>query len=80
VRHGRGLPAGSGSSGSDFDGGVGYLLKDRVSDLSSFGADLRKVALIPSSSHGSSPAGVNATRSTDSPIGKGPSSPSWRKG
>src|SRR6185369_6347061 len=45
VRHGRGLPAGSGSSGSDFDGGVGYLLKDRVSDLSSFGADLRKVAL-----------------------------------
>jgi len=29
---------------TDFDGGVGYLLKDRVSDLSSFGADLRKVA------------------------------------
>jgi DNA-binding NarL/FixJ family response regulator len=29
---------------TEFDGGVGYLLKDRVSDLSSFGADLRKVA------------------------------------
>jgi DNA-binding NarL/FixJ family response regulator len=29
---------------SDFDGGVGYLLKDRVSDLESFGADVRKVA------------------------------------
>lgn len=27
-----------------FDGGVGYLLKDRVSDLQVFGADLRKVA------------------------------------
>jgi DNA-binding NarL/FixJ family response regulator len=27
-----------------FDGGVGYLLKDRVSDLQTFGADLRKVA------------------------------------
>ncbi|MEU8819756.1 response regulator transcription factor [Actinoplanes sp. NPDC048796] len=29
---------------TDFDGGVGYLLKDRVSDLAAFGADLRKVA------------------------------------
>ena len=29
---------------TDFDGGVGYLLKDRVSDLQVFGADLRKVA------------------------------------
>ena len=29
---------------SEFDGGVGYLLKDRVSDLGSFGADVRKVA------------------------------------
>jgi DNA-binding NarL/FixJ family response regulator len=29
---------------TDFEGGVGYLLKDRVSDLNSFGADLRKVA------------------------------------
>ena len=29
---------------TDFDGGVGYLLKDRVSDLTSFGADVRKVA------------------------------------
>jgi DNA-binding NarL/FixJ family response regulator len=27
-----------------FDGGVGYLLKDRVSDLAAFGADVRKVA------------------------------------
>ncbi|WP_433218343.1 response regulator transcription factor [Dactylosporangium sp. CS-047395] len=29
---------------TDFDGGVGYLLKDRVSDLAAFGADIRKVA------------------------------------
>jgi DNA-binding NarL/FixJ family response regulator len=29
---------------TDFDGGVGYLLKDRVSDLGAFGADVRKVA------------------------------------
>jgi DNA-binding NarL/FixJ family response regulator len=29
---------------TEFDGGVGYLLKDRVSDLSAFGADVRKVA------------------------------------
>jgi DNA-binding NarL/FixJ family response regulator len=29
---------------TQFDGGVGYLLKDRVSDLASFGADVRKVA------------------------------------
>jgi DNA-binding NarL/FixJ family response regulator len=29
---------------TDFDGGVGYLLKDRVSDLGAFGADIRKVA------------------------------------
>jgi DNA-binding NarL/FixJ family response regulator len=29
---------------TEFDGGVGYLLKDRVSELASFGADLRKVA------------------------------------
>jgi DNA-binding NarL/FixJ family response regulator len=29
---------------TDFDGGVGYLLKDRVSDLTAFGADVRKVA------------------------------------
>jgi DNA-binding NarL/FixJ family response regulator len=29
---------------SDFDGGVGYLLKDRVFDLSTFAADLRRVA------------------------------------
>lgn len=29
---------------TEFDGGVGYLLKDRVSDLAAFGADLRKVA------------------------------------
>ncbi|MBB4697694.1 response regulator transcription factor [Paractinoplanes abujensis] len=28
---------------TDFDGGVGYLLKDRVSDLAAFGADIRKV-------------------------------------
>ena len=28
----------------DFDGGVGYLLKDRVSDLQAFGADLGAVA------------------------------------
>lgn len=29
---------------TDFDGGVGYLLKDRVSDLAVFGADVRRVA------------------------------------
>jgi DNA-binding NarL/FixJ family response regulator len=29
---------------TDFDAGVGYLLKDRVSDLASFGADVRRVA------------------------------------
>ncbi len=29
---------------TDFDGGVGYLLKDRVSDLEAFGADIGKVA------------------------------------
>ncbi|WP_433833956.1 LuxR C-terminal-related transcriptional regulator [Actinoplanes sp. CA-015351] len=29
---------------TDFDGGVGYLLKDRVSDLTAFGADVRRVA------------------------------------
>jgi DNA-binding NarL/FixJ family response regulator len=29
---------------SEFDGGVGYLLKDRVSDLDSFAVDVRKVA------------------------------------
>jgi DNA-binding NarL/FixJ family response regulator len=29
---------------TEFDGGVGYLLKDRVSDLASFGADVGKVA------------------------------------
>jgi DNA-binding NarL/FixJ family response regulator len=29
---------------TDFDGGVGYLLKDRVSDLGAFGTDVRKVA------------------------------------
>ena len=29
---------------TDFDGGVGYLLKDRVSDLTAFGTDVRKVA------------------------------------
>ncbi|WP_433059116.1 LuxR C-terminal-related transcriptional regulator [Dactylosporangium sp. CS-033363] len=29
---------------TEFDGGVGYLLKDRVSDLAAFGADIRKVA------------------------------------
>ncbi|SHN47238.1 LuxR C-terminal-related transcriptional regulator [Cryptosporangium aurantiacum] len=29
---------------TEFDGGVGYLLKDRVSDLAAFGADLRRVA------------------------------------
>lgn len=29
---------------SDFDGGVGYLLKDRVFDLSAFAADVRRVA------------------------------------
>jgi len=29
---------------TDFGGGVGYLLKDRVSDLSSFAADIRRVA------------------------------------
>ena len=29
---------------TEFDGGVGYLLKDRVSDLAAFGADVRKVA------------------------------------
>jgi len=29
---------------TDFDGGVGYLLKDRVSDLAAFGTDVRKVA------------------------------------
>lgn len=28
---------------TEFDGGVGYLLKDRVSDLASFGADIRKI-------------------------------------
>jgi DNA-binding NarL/FixJ family response regulator len=28
----------------DFDGGVGYLLKDRVSDLGVFGMDVRRVA------------------------------------
>lgn len=28
----------------DFDGGVGYLLKDRVSDLSAFALDVRRVA------------------------------------
>nr|WP_300044940.1 response regulator transcription factor [uncultured Nocardioides sp.] len=29
---------------TDFDGGVGYLLKDRVFDLSAFAADVRRVA------------------------------------
>jgi len=29
---------------TEFDGGVGYLLKDRVSDLAVFGADVRAVA------------------------------------
>ncbi len=29
---------------NDFDGGVGYLLKDRVSDLGAFAADVRRVA------------------------------------
>jgi DNA-binding NarL/FixJ family response regulator len=29
---------------TEFDGGVGYLLKDRVSDLTAFAADVRKVA------------------------------------
>lgn len=29
---------------NDFDGGVGYLLKDRVSDLAAFAADVRRVA------------------------------------
>jgi DNA-binding NarL/FixJ family response regulator len=29
---------------TEFDGGVGYLLKDRVSDLAAFGSDVRKVA------------------------------------
>jgi DNA-binding NarL/FixJ family response regulator len=29
---------------TEFDGGVGYLLKDRVSDLSAFGTDVRRVA------------------------------------
>ncbi len=28
----------------DFDGAVGYLLKDRVSDLGAFGVDIRRVA------------------------------------
>ncbi len=28
----------------EFDGGVGYLLKDRVSDLSAFASDVRRVA------------------------------------
>ncbi|GAA2656089.1 response regulator transcription factor [Paractinoplanes durhamensis] len=28
---------------NEFDGGVGYLLKDRVSDLAAFGTDLRRV-------------------------------------
>jgi DNA-binding NarL/FixJ family response regulator len=29
---------------TEFDGGMGYLLKDRVSDLAAFGTDVRKVA------------------------------------
>ena len=29
---------------TEFDGGVGYLLKDRVSDLGAFGTDVRRVA------------------------------------
>ncbi|MET7419763.1 response regulator transcription factor [Dactylosporangium sp. NPDC005555] len=29
---------------TEFDGGVGYLLKDRVSDLTAFAVDLRRVA------------------------------------
>jgi DNA-binding NarL/FixJ family response regulator len=29
---------------TEFDGGIGYLLKDRVSDLTAFGTDVRKVA------------------------------------
>jgi DNA-binding NarL/FixJ family response regulator len=29
---------------TEFDGGVGYLLKDRVSDLSTFARDIRRVA------------------------------------
>jgi DNA-binding NarL/FixJ family response regulator len=29
---------------TEFDGGVGYLLKDRVSELAAFGTDLRRVA------------------------------------
>ena len=29
---------------TEFDGGVGYLLKDRVSDLTAFAADVRRVA------------------------------------
>ncbi len=30
---------------NDFDGGVGYLLKDRVSDLGAFATDVRRVAV-----------------------------------
>jgi DNA-binding NarL/FixJ family response regulator len=29
---------------TEFEGGIGYLLKDRVSDLAAFGTDVRKVA------------------------------------
>ena len=29
---------------TEFDGGVGYLLKDRVSDLATFAGDVRRVA------------------------------------
>jgi DNA-binding NarL/FixJ family response regulator len=29
---------------TEFDGGVGYLLKDRVADLTAFAADVRRVA------------------------------------
>ena len=30
---------------TDFDGGVGYLLKDRVFDLAAFAGDVRRVAV-----------------------------------
>ena len=39
---------------TDFDGGVGYLLKDRVFDLTSFATDVRRVAGETSSSTPSS--------------------------
>ena len=67
---------------AEFEGGVGYLLKERVSDLAGFAADIRRVAggecvidAEPSaSSWRRSGSGIP---SVGSPIASAPSSTSW---